>query len=177
MNEFLELFGGPIAVVSSIITTWIISKRWKTYRHSSTRTFFVPILYWGPLFLISCMFLHCFRNGYNTIIALSANMKAFNFYYYSLQMFGGVLAYQSYLLLQKCKEHVSGELRYNRGLYRSMLIIIATSLPTFIFTPIGIVPAIVLAITFISSLFVHKKKTKKDMEVVCVAAMEAVQLN
>src|SRR3954470_16920299 len=177
MNEFLELFGGPIAVVSSIITTWIICKRWGSFRHSSTRKYLVPILYWGPLFLICCMFLHCFRNGYNTIVALNADIKAFNFYYYSLQMFGGVLAYQSYLLLQKCKKHVSGELRYNRSLYRSIFIIIATSLPTFIFTPIGIVPTVVLAITFISSLFIHKKKVKNEMVIEYAAPVESLQLN
>ena len=123
------------------------------------------------------MFLHCFRNGYNTIVALMANIKAFNFYYYSLQMFGGVLAYQSFLLLHKCKSYVSGNLEYKSSLYRSILIIIATSLPTFIFTPIGIVPTVVLAITSISVLFVHKKKEPKEIEVEHLAQVENMQLN
>jgi hypothetical protein len=177
MNEFLELFGGPIAVISSIITTWIISRCWRTIRHSSMSKYLIPILYWGPIFLMCCMFLHCFRNGYNTIVALMANIKAFNFYYYSLQMFGGVLAYQSYLLLQKCKSYVSGKHEYKSSLYRSILIIVATSLPTFIFTPIGIVPTVVLAITSISLLFIQKKKESKEIKVEYVVPVENPQLN
>jgi len=123
------------------------------------------------------MVLHCFRNGYNTIIALQADAGAFNFYHYSLQLFGGVLAYQSYLLLLKCKAHVSRSHRHNRSLYRSMFIIIATSLPTFIFTPIGIVPAAVLVITFICSLVVHKKNTLQKSEIAYIAPIEDFQLN
>lgn len=176
MNEFLELFGGPIAVVSSIIATYFICKRWSTSRHSSTRKYLVPFLYWGPLFLISCMFLHCFRNGYNTVTVLMGGSTSLNFYYYSLQLFGGVLAYQSYLLLHQCKNHLAGEFRINSKLYRSMLIIIGTSLPTFIFTPIGIIPTAVLVITFICSLAVHKNKAIQKTPADYAVAMEGLRL-
>jgi hypothetical protein len=37
MNEFLELFGGPIAVISSIIVTILLARRWKKDRNPHTR--------------------------------------------------------------------------------------------------------------------------------------------
>jgi hypothetical protein len=37
-----------------------------------------------------------------------------------------------------------------------MALIVFTTLPTFAFTPIGIIPAVVLTITFTVSWFVHR---------------------
>lgn len=156
MNNFLELFGGPIAVISSIIICIILARRWRGSRHQITRKHLVPVLYWGPVFLIACMVLHLFRNGYNTVVSIHAGQAKFSFYHYSLQLFGLVLAYQAWLLLQQCRQHASGVLRFNGKLYRSMALILVTTLPTFIFTPIGIVPSVVLVILFLVSLLVHR---------------------
>jgi hypothetical protein len=102
------------------------------------------------------MVLHIINNGLNTIVLIREGSSKFNFYQYSYQLFGAVLFYQSYLLLQKCRKHAEGTTRYNRRLYASMALIVFTTLPTFIFTPIGIVPTVVLLINFVVSLFVHK---------------------
>jgi hypothetical protein len=154
MNEFLELFGGPIVVLSSIITCIILARRWKNNRHPSTRKFLVGLLYWGPVFLICAMVLHCFRNGYNTIVnSLSTGCSVFNFYHYSLQLFGAVVIYQAYILLGKCRVYAKHPTRYSKPLYYMMGVILFTTLPTFAFTPIGIIPAIVLTIMLLTSFF------------------------
>ena len=102
------------------------------------------------------MVLHIINNGLNTIAAIWEGSGKFNFYQYSYQLFGAVLFYQSYLLLQKCRKHAEGTITYNGSLYASMALILFTTLPTFIFTPIGIVPSVVLLINFVVSLLVHK---------------------
>lgn len=157
MNQFLELFGGPIAVISSIVVAILLARRWQKERNPYTRKFLVGLLYWGPVFLICCMVLHCFRTGYNTIASsVSIGRSVFNFYHYSLQLFGVVLAYQAYVLLGKCCTYATRAVRKSRPLYSMMALIVFTTLPTFVFTPIGIIPAVVLTITFTVSWFVHR---------------------
>ena len=150
------MFGGSIAILSSIITSIIVARKWRKHRSDQTRKHLVAVLYWGPILLMCCMVLHIINNGLNTIALIREGSGKFNFYQYSYQLFGAVLFYQSYLLLQKCRKHAEGRTRYNRSLYASMAIILFTTLPTFIFTPIGIVPAVVLLINFVVSLLVHK---------------------
>jgi hypothetical protein len=156
MNQFFQLFGGSIALLSSIMACIVVARKWRLYRNQLTRKPLIPFFYWGPIFLMSCMALHIINNGLNTIAIVSAGTSKFNFYQYSYQLFGSVVAYQSYLLLGKCKKHVAGNIRFNRSLYFSMALIVVTTLPTFIFTPIGIVPSVVLVINFVLSLLVHK---------------------
>lgn len=156
INDFFELFGGSIALASSIVACIVVNRRWKNDRHPGIRKYLVPVFYWGPLFLMSCMVMHIIRNAYNSITGISAGEGVFNFYHYSLQLFGFVLAYQSYLLLKKCRMHVVGKYRFNPTLYLYMGLIIASTLPTFIFTPIGIVPTVVLGIMLPVSLLVHR---------------------
>src|SRR5690348_9950830 len=129
MNEFLELFGGPIVVVSSIIATIFVARRWKRDRHPHTRKLLVGLLYWGPIFLICRMALHCFRTGYNTIAnSVSTGHSIFNFYHYSLQLFGVVLAYQAYLLLGRCRMYTASAVHKGKPLYSMMALIVVTTL-------------------------------------------------
>jgi hypothetical protein len=164
MNKFLELFGGPIALLSSITICIMLARRWKGDRAKSTRRHLAPVLYWGPVFLMACMALHVFQNGYNTITSVQAGKATFSFYHYSLQIFGAVLAYQSWLLLKQCRQHLGGTRRFNRKLYQSIALIVITTLPTVAFTPIGIVPTVVLGITFLVSLIVHRTAVKQKSQ-------------
>ncbi|GAA4384624.1 hypothetical protein [Hymenobacter koreensis] len=156
VTEFLELFGGPIAMVSAIAFSTGVAYRWKEERHASTRKHMVPVLYWAPLFLMTCMVMHCLRNAYDSVTLISAGKATFQFYHYSLQLFGAVLFYQAYLLLQQCRKYVQGQTRFSFGLYRAMFLVFATTFPTWFFTPIGIVPSVVLIIMLPVSLLVHK---------------------
>lgn len=117
MNQFFELFGGPIAVFFSITATIFVTRRWKAGRAKNTRRFLVALLYWTPLFLLSCMVLHCFQNAYRAIVSLQET-GVFNFYYYSLQLFGFVVGYQAYLLLKRCRQHAAGEKHLNPGFFQ-----------------------------------------------------------
>ncbi|WP_303311824.1 hypothetical protein [Hymenobacter sp. BT730] len=161
VTEFLELFGGPIALVSAIAFSNGVAYRWKKERNQQVHKHMAPVLYWGPLFLMTCMVMHCLRNGYETYHFITTGIASFKFYHYSLQMFGAFLFYQAYLLLQECRRYVQGDQRFNLRLYGYMLLIIATTLPTWIFTPIGLVPTIVLTLTLVFSFFVHKFSSRK----------------
>jgi hypothetical protein len=176
MNHFFELFGGPIAVLLSIISTIVISRRWKQYRSKSSRRFLVALLYWGPLFLIACMLLHNFQNAYRAIVAFNET-GVFNFYYYSLQLFGLVVAYQSYLLLINCRRHATGNKRINKKLLLSIGLIILTTLPTFAFTPIGIIPSGVLLITFLFSISIHRSSKNANSPIEQHILVKDFQLN
>ncbi|GAB2967255.1 hypothetical protein GCM10027048_42420 [Hymenobacter coalescens] len=156
VTEFLELFGGPIALVSAVAFSNGVAYRWRAERSWQTRKHVVPVLYWGPLFLMTCMVMHCLRNAYDSYTFISAGKASFSFYHYSLQLFGVFLFYQAYLLLQECRRYVQGEQRLRPRLYGHVLLILASTLPTWVFTPIGLVPAVVLTITLSVSLLVHR---------------------
>lgn len=161
MNKFFELFGGPIGVLLSVIATIIVSRAWKTDgRH--TRRLLVSVLYWGPLFLAACMLLHLIQNAYRATTSFQEN-GVFNFYYYSLQLFGFVVGYQAYRLLLQCRRHVRGNKRFNWHLLLSAGLIVLTTLPTFVFTPIGIIPTAVMTITTLVSLITHKKANRHSL--------------
>src|SRR6476469_405497 len=167
MNHFFELFGGPIAVLLSIISTIVVSRRWKPDRARNTRCILVGFLYWGPLFLMSCMLLHIFQNAYRAIVSFNET-GVFNFYYYSLQLFGFVVGYQSFLLLENCHTHAAGEIRIDKKLLLSIGLIVLTTLPTYIFTPIGIIPSGILFITLLVSFSIHRsgRLAKSTTEIV-----------
>jgi hypothetical protein len=157
MNEFFQLFGGPMAVLISIISTIVVYRKWKSHSCETVRKPLVALLYWGPVFLMSTMLLHNIQNGYRAIQSIN-EAGVFNFYFYSLQLFGCVVGYQSYLLLKACRDHVTTAKKYQRQLFWYMSLIVITTLPTFVFTPIGIIPPAVLVITLVVSLTLHKLK-------------------
>lgn len=133
----------------------------------------VPLFYWGPVFLMACMLLHLVQNAYRAVVSWQET-GAFNFYYYSLQLFGFVVGYQAYRLLLNCRTHVAEKRRLNRQLSWSMALLLITTLPTFAFTPIGIIPAAVLLITFMLSLRVHRsvKSGRKNRPAVLMDEFE-----
>jgi hypothetical protein len=155
MNRFFELFGGPVAVLLSVIATIIIGRRWKAYRAENTRLIAVALLYWGPVFLMACMLLHIVQNAYRAIVSFNET-GAFNFYYYSLQLFGFVVGYQSYLLLKTCRTYAGLQVGTKGKLFAGIGWIVLTTLPTLAFTPIGIIPSSVLLLTVFFSLAVHR---------------------
>ncbi|HEX2532691.1 MAG TPA: hypothetical protein VHK69_03090 [Chitinophagaceae bacterium] len=161
MKQFFEVFSGPTALLSSIVICILLARSWKGTRHARTRRHLVPLLYWGPTVLIAFMVMHCGHNAYITITnSMQAGKSVFNFYYYSLQLMGVVVAYESYLLLQCCHRHVAGTRRLNGRLFFHIALIIVTTLPTAYFTPPGAIPTIVLIITSIAALLVHKGAPK-----------------
>jgi len=101
------------------------------------------------------MLLHIVQNAYRAYVSVVEN-NVFNFYFYSLQLFGFVVGYQSFLLLKSCPRHVAEDRRFNRKLFLNIALIVLTTLPTFVFTPIGIIPSCVLLITFIMSISTHR---------------------
>lgn len=149
-----------MTVLISLVATVIISRSWKKYRTENVRPLVVALLYWGPLFLMAAMLLHNIQNAYRAVVSYRET-GAFNFYYYSLQLFGFVVAYQSYLLLLSCRHFVSTKRRKNQKVYGYLALIALTTLPTFAFTPIGIIPSCVLLFTGVISFAVYKKRKKK----------------
>ena len=174
MNQFFELFGGPIAVLLSILSTIVLARRWKPYRSENTRGVLVAFLYWGPLFLMACMLLHIVQNAYRAIVSIR-DAGVFNFYFYSLQLFGFVVSYQAYLLLKNCRNHVAGEKRMNPKLFLRIGLIVFTTLPTFAFTPIGIIPSGVLVLTFLFSISVHRSAKSTKLPVTHSVPLENLQ--
>jgi hypothetical protein len=164
MKQFFEFFSGPVVLLSSIVICIVLARRWKADRNPLARKHLVPLLYWGPVFLMAAMVLHIVNNGYNILSDLIAGRSRFYFYHYSLQLFGCVVGYQAYLLLKQCRQHARGTIRFNPPLYAAMALIVATTLPTFAFTPIGIIPAAVILINFITSLLVHRPIIKVSVQ-------------
>lgn len=156
MFKLIENFGNPIALLLSIMATVFISFRWKANRPKNSRRFLVGLLYWGPLLIMACMLFHVILNAHRAYVSIR-DTGVFNFYFYSLQLFGFILGYQSYRLLRSCLLFVSVGARYRKELLKNIGLILLITLPTLAFTIISIIPPVVLTISFLASLGVHRK--------------------
>lgn len=155
MIKLLENFGNPIALLLSIIVTLVLSFRWKANRPGNTRRFLVGLLYWGPVLIMACMACHLVLNAHKAYVSIR-DAGVFNFHLYSLQLFGFVLGYQSFRLLESCRRFVTDSARHRRKMLQGIGLILLITLPTLAFTIISIIPPAVLTISFLASLGVHR---------------------
>jgi len=155
MIKLLENVGNPVALLLSFTITLILSFRWKSKRPKNTRRFFVGLVYWGPVLIMACMACHLAVNAHRAYVSVR-DTGVFNFYLYSLQLFGFVLGYQSFLLLKSCRLFVEDGARYRRKMLQGIGFILLITLPTLAFTIISIIPPAVITISFLASLGVHR---------------------
>lgn len=160
--RFFEVFSGPTAILASIIIT--ITLTWKTRksRPDRVRGFFAGLLLWPSIVLICFMVMHMGHNSFNAFVSIRDGKAVFAFYHYGLILFGGTVGAQAYLMLRTTLKHVSGNKRFSGRVYFNIFRIVATTLPTWIFTIIGIIPTFLMIIALLASLFTHRALKKQQ---------------
>lgn len=156
LNNILERYGDPIALGLSVLLAFYFGIVWRKDANTSARGLVAGLMYFGPAFLISCMVLHLMQNGLHAVAYLQ-QYGSITFHYYSLLLFGCIVGHQGLLLLKACRWHTKVTGRFSKALLHVMVRIIVISLPTFIFTPIGLFPTVLMGWTTIFALLVHRR--------------------
>jgi hypothetical protein len=158
--HFFEVLSGPTAIISSIILTIYITWKKRKSRPDQVRGFFAGLLLWPSMVLMLFMVMHIGHNSFNAYVSIRDGQSVFAFYHYGLALFGGTVGVQAYLMTQQTLRHVAGNQRFSGRVYFNIFRIVATTLPTWIFTVIGIIPTILMTIALIASLFTHRAAKK-----------------
>ena len=176
--KFFELFSGPTAMLLSIITTITVTWRTRKSRYPGVRGFFAGLLLWPPIFLMFCMVMHISFNSFNAIVSIRGGQAIFAFYHYGLLLFGATVGTQAVLMARQVLRHNAGGSRFDGKLYFHIIRIVVTTLPTLMFTVIGIVPTVLMAIATIVSFFTHRRvadqKVKAEEEASIIQLEPAV---
>ncbi|RPD51342.1 hypothetical protein [Paracnuella aquatica] len=160
LQHFFEVFSGPTAIISSIIITITLTWVKRKCRPDRVRGFFAGLLLWPAVVLMCFMVMHIGHNSYNAFVTIRDGKAVFAFYHYGLVLFGGTVGTQAYFLARQVLRHVRGNQRFSGRVYFNILRIVATTLPTWIFTVIGIIPTILMTIALLASLFTHRAAKK-----------------
>jgi hypothetical protein len=158
MNEFLEKYADltalSLTLLASLILT-VILKRKATKRLRAIPTYF---LVFGPSGILAFIFFHLFENTFRAIEKAINGRFEYNFRFYSLILFGLVLAYIGSIFLKTCFEKCLNEQNSNRSYFYNISLVLLLTLPLIPITPIAALPLICCSISLPALPFVRRKQ-------------------
>jgi predicted Na+-dependent transporter len=158
MNEFFNKYADLTALLLTLLLPLLLTAYVK--RNFKTRVRAVPVyfLLFGPLGILSFIFFHLFENTYRAIAAAIDGHFAYNFHFYSLMLFGLVVAYVGALFLKACIDMCASDSHSKGSYWYKIVLILLITLPLIPITPIAAVPAIWSSFSMLSYPFVRKRK-------------------
>lgn len=159
MNEFLEKYADLTALSLTLLTSFVITIVLKRKVHKRLRAIPTYFLVFGPSGILAFIFFHLFENTYRAIEKAINGGFEYNFRFYSLILFGLVLAYIGVLFLKACFEKCVSEQNSNRSYFYKVSLVLFVTLPLIPITPIAILPLICCSISLLALPFVRRRKT------------------
>jgi hypothetical protein len=158
MNEFFNKYADVTALSLALLLPLLLSIYLKRKAKAAIRTLPTYFFLFGPLGILSFIFFHLFENTYRAITAAIDGHFAYNFHFYSLILFGLVVAYLAALFLNACIDKCVSESASNSSYWYKLSLILLITLPLIPVTPIAAVPAICCSFSVLSYPFVRKSK-------------------
>lgn len=157
MNEFLEKYTDITALILTLLLPLLFTIRLK--RKARKRLRVVPgyFLLFGPSGILAFIFFHLFENSYRAIDKAINGSFEYNFRFYSLILFGLVLAYLGALFLKACLAKCLAEQSSNRSYFYKILLVLLVTLPLIPITPIAAVPLICCSVSVLALPFVRRR--------------------
>jgi len=136
-----------------IVTIWI-----KRKTGNQTRAIPVGLLVFGPLGILSFIFFHLFENSYRAIAGALSGTFNYNFHFYSVILFGAVLATVAGYFLRSCVDKCLLQNFRNRVIFFYILLVVLVVVPLLPITPISAVPLICCVFSLSGLSFVRRKQ-------------------
>ena len=159
MDYFFDKYADLTALLLTLLLPLIFTIYLKRKAKKSVRALPAYFLLFGPLGILSFISFHLFENSYRAIIAATNGTFAYNFHFYSLILFGLVVAYLGTLYLKACIDKSFGKEKANPSYLYKMLLIVLTTAPLIPVTPIAAVPSICCAVSLAAFPFVCRKRS------------------
>jgi hypothetical protein len=160
MDEFFDKYADVTAFTIALVLPLLLTLYLKAKAKARIRAVAAYFLFFGPASILSFIFFHLFENTYRAIAAAIDRHFAYNFHFYSLILFGLVVAYIGALYLKASMEKCQLGSESNRSYFFKLLLMLTITVPLIPVTPIAAVPAICCTISVISFPFVTRKNKR-----------------
>ena len=158
MNEYFNKYADLTALSLTLVLPLIFTIYLKRKAQKRIRAVPVYFLVFGPLGILSFIFFHLFENGYRAIDATANGHFAYNFHFYSLILFGVVVATLGTWYLKSCIDKCLWRPGSNRPYFYKVLLVLLITVPLIPITPIAAVPSICCSVSILALPFVHKTR-------------------
>lgn len=165
MNEFFDKYADLTALALTLNIPLLLTIYLKTKARRRIR--FVPVYFFvfGPSGILSFIFFHLFENCYRAVVSATAGHFVYNFHFYSLILFGLIVAGLGAIHLKACFDKCFRVYKANRSYLYTIALILFITAPLIPITPIAAVPSICCAISLLAFPFVCRKTpSRKDTE-------------
>jgi H+/Cl- antiporter ClcA len=162
MNQFLEKYTDITAFILTLSVPLIITIVLKRRAQKKLRAVPAYFLVFGPCGVLAFIFFHLLENSYRAIENAINGSFQYSFRFYSLILFGLVLAYLGILFLKACFTKCLAEQTNNRSYFYKILLVLLITLPLIPITPIASVPAICCSISVLALPFVRRRSKKSS---------------
>ncbi|HEX2608016.1 MAG TPA: hypothetical protein VHK91_11575 [Flavisolibacter sp.] len=157
MNQFFNHYADLTALLLTVLIPLILTIGLKRRIGRPIRSFPVYFMLFGPIGLLAFIFFHLFENSYRAADAAFNHHFAYNFHFYSLILFGLVVAYLGKLYLQACLDKCYGKRFANRSYLLKVLLVQTATVPLIPVTPIAVLPSILCGISLLAFGFTRRK--------------------
>ena len=158
MNEFFNKYADLTALVLTLSLPLLLTIYVKKKAQKRIRALAVYFFVFGPSGILSFIFFHLFENSYRAIEASMDGRFIYNFRFYSLILFGLVVAYLGALYLKACIGKCLRVPKANHSYFYKLWLVLLVTLPVIPITPIAAVPAICCSVSLLAFPFVCRKR-------------------
>jgi hypothetical protein len=163
MNEFFAKYADLTALSLTLLIPLSLTIYLKRKARKRIRAVASYFLVFGPSGILVFMFFHLFENSYRAIEQTINGSFAYDFRFYSLILFGLVLAYAGSLFLKACFIKCLAQSNSNGAYFYKVILVLLITLPLIPITPIAMVPVICCSISVLAFPFVRRKlKSSKN---------------
>lgn len=163
MNEFFNRYADLTALALTLTIPLLLTIYLKRRLKRKIRAVPVYFFVFGPSGILSFIFFHLFENSYRAME--SGSRFVYNFRFYSLILFGLVVAYLGVLYLKACVDKCFGVRNANTSYFYKLFLIVLTTGTLIPVTPIAAVPSICCTVSLLAFVFVCRKSRLTDQVV------------
>jgi len=124
MNEYFNKYADLTALSLTFVLPVLFTIYLKRKAQKRIRAVPVYFLLFGPFGILSFIFFHLLENSYRAIEATVNSHFSYNFHFYSLILFGVVVASQGALYLKSCIDKCLRVSRGNRSYFYKVLLML-----------------------------------------------------
>jgi hypothetical protein len=165
MNEYFNKYADLTALSLTFALPLLFTIYLKIKAQKRIRAVPAYFLFFGPFGILSFIFFHLFENSYRAIEATVNSHFTYNFHFYSLILFGVVVASLGALYLKSCIDKCLSVSSGNRSYFFKVLLMLLITVPLIPITPIAAVPAICCSVSILALPFVRKKRNTNSKEI------------
>jgi len=158
MNEYFNKYADLTALSLTLALPLLFTIYLKRKAQKRIRAVPVYFLLFGPFGILSFIFFHLFENGYRAIEATLNSHFTYSFHFYSLILFGVVVASLGVLYLKTCIDKCLLVSKSNRSYLYKVLLMLLVTVPLIPITPIAAVPTICCSVSILALPFVLKTR-------------------